>query len=123
MAGLMANKLFMVIASVVFSAAVSGFYFHGVGVDRTTLSYENAIQKVKDDNQKKYIADVEKINKQADARLSKEKARQDKLKPREREVIRYVTQDKVTDSSQCAITDNGLHILSRYLSAASDSEG
>ncbi len=118
----MSNRLVSVFLTAAVSAVASGFYFYGIGVDKTTLSYEKDIAAVKDRLREQYNRDVADLIEKADARLAKEKARQKRLKPVEKEIIRYVTQYKDTDTSQCVITDNGLRILSRYLSASDDTK-
>ncbi len=118
----MNNKLISVFFAAIVSAAISGFYFYGIGVDKTALSYERDIATVKNRLKEKYDKDIADLIEQADTRLSEEKARQKRLKPAEREVIRYVTEYKNTDTSQCAITDDGLRVLSRYLAASYDSK-
>ena len=40
----------------------------------------------------------------------------------EKEVIRYVTKDKEFDDSGCALTNDGLQLVSRYIRASFDAE-
>lgn len=123
MAGLMANPLARLLVAVVLSGAISGWYFSGVAANRVKLSYEKQIADINEQAKKKYDADVALIAKNADAALAKERARRDKIKPVEREVIKYVTQYKANDSSECVVTANGLQFLSRYLAASASPEG
>jgi hypothetical protein len=118
MTKLIANKLFIGLIASILSFSISGFYFHGVGFDKASLAYEKDIALVKDIAKQKYESDIEEIIAQADIRIANEEKRLRRLKPVEREVIKYVTENKGSDISQCAITDDGLHVLSRYLAAS-----
>ncbi len=92
----------------------SNYFFHGVGVNSERVKWQKASIDAK-----KKSADILAEKEQAwrsrqDELLLRIKQSETKRKFSEKELIRYVTNDKSTDDSQCAITVDGLQFVAKH---------
>lgn len=119
---MIAKRIVYHLLSVLLAASLSGYFFYGVGSDRQALKYTSIISEANEAATSKYLEREAELIRQANDRVEKVLAIERRRKPKEKEIVRYVTHDKESDGSGCAVTNNGLQLITEYIDASFSSE-
>ncbi len=114
------SKLAVYIIVVFASSALSGWRFHSWGVNKTTVKYEKMIADAEQDARDRLRVREEELHAMSVFKVEEALANERKRKPIEKEVIKYVVENKPVLG--CAIDDAGMQLNARYIDASFYSE-